>query len=244
MSEGSTAGLVLEDVRFAYPGGAAMRFDASVPAGGVCIVTGPSGSGKSTLLALVAGFETPDAGRVLIGGEDWTGAEPAARPLTVIFQEHNLFPHLDAATNVALGIAPRRRIGAEDRRAAEEALARVGLEGKAARLPGELSGGERQRAALARAVLRERPLLLLDEPFAALGPALARDMLALVVRIARERGVTVLLVTHQPLAATDHATHVLFLAEGRVHAAGEPSLLMGDDPVVRAYLHGDAGEGA
>ena len=228
----------LDEARFSYGSGVDLRFDVAVPSGAISVVTGPSGSGKSTLLALVAGFEEPQAGRVMIGGRDWTGTDPAERPVTMIFQEHNLFDHLDVASNVALGIAPRRRVTAADRDAAQASLARVGLAGKGDRLPSALSGGERQRAALARAVLRERPVLLLDEPFGALGPALAREMLELVASLASERAATVLLVTHQPLAALGVATHAVFLAEGRVHASGTPDLLTGDDPVVRAYLGG------
>ena len=228
--------VVLADVRFAHLGGPEMSFDVAVESGALALVTGPSGSGKSTLLDLVAGFETPESGRVLIEGHDWTEAEPGERPITAIFQEHNLFAHLDAATNVALGIAPRRRIRAEDRARAKDALARVGLDGKGDRLPGSLSGGERQRVALARALLRDRPVLLLDEPFAALGPAMQDEMLDLVSAIRAERGATVLLVTHQPQAAARVATDVVFLNEGRVHRRGGPDILAGDDKVVRDYL--------
>ena len=219
-----------------------MLFDADVPEGSLCLVTGPSGSGKSTLLALVAGFEEPSAGRILIGGRDWTGREPGERPVTMVFQEHNLFPHLDIETNVALGVAPRRRIAREDHQRTVEALERVGLGGMGQRFPGELSGGERQRAALARAVLRDRPVLLLDEPFAALGPALRAEMLGLVASIGMERSATVLLVSHQPLDAAHVASHVLFLDEGRVHAFGPPGLLSKRDSVIETYL-GSASRG-
>ena len=231
------AGVGLDEVAFSHRGEAPlMRFDAQVPSGALCLVTGPSGSGKSTLLALVAGFETPSAGRIVIGEEDWTGREPGERPVTVVFQEHNLFPHLDVATNVVLGIGPRRRVTPDDRERTEDALARVGLGGKGGRLPGELSGGERQRAALARAVLRDQPVLLLDEPFAALGPALRSEMLELVASVAAERSATVLLVTHQPLDAQSVATYALFLNEGTVHRAGSPAVLDERDGVIDTYL--------
>lgn len=225
----------MEAVAFAHPGGAPMAFDLALPAGAFALLTGPSGSGKSTLLSLLAGFEAPSAGRVVLAGDDVTARPPAERPVTVVFQEHNTFPHLDVVTNVALGIAPRR-IRPEHRRAAEAALERVGLGGYGARLPGSLSGGERQRVALARAALRDRPVLLLDEPFAALGPALRADMLGLVAGLAAERGATVLMVTHDPLEAMDRASHAVVLDGGRVHAVGPPALLTGDDPVVRSYL--------
>ena len=226
----------MDDVRFAHPGGPEMRFDLSIEAGALAIVTGPSGSGKSTLLDLVAGFEEPRSGRVVIAGREWSGVEPGERPVTMIFQEHNLFAHLDAQTNVALGLAPRRRITNADRAAALEALERVGLTGKEDRLPGALSGGERQRVALARALVRDRSVLLLDEPFAALGPAMQDEMLDLVDGLRRERGSTILLVTHQPEVAVRVATEVVFLANGSVHLHGGGDVLASDDAIVRDYL--------
>ena len=181
------AGIVMDAVRFAHPGGAGMAFDLALPPRCFALLTGPSGSGKSTLLSLLAGFETPEAGTISLAGADVTGLPPAARPVTIVFQEHNTFLHLDVVTNVALGIAPRR-IGRADRERAQASLERVGLARYGTRLPGQLSGGERQRVALARAALRDRPVLLLDEPFAALGPALRADMLSLVAGLAAERG--------------------------------------------------------
>ena len=231
----ASGGIVLDGVAFAHPGGAPMRFDLALPPGCFALLTGPSGSGKSTLLSLVAGFEVPTAGGVRIAGRDVTASGPAERPVTIVFQEHNTFPNLDVLTNVALGIAPRR-IGRVDRERAEAALARVGLAGYGPRLPGQLSGGERQRVALARAALRDRPVLLLDEPFAALGPALRADMLGLVADLAAERGASVLMVTHDPLEAMARASHAVVLNEGRVHAVGTPDLLGSDDPVIRSYL--------
>ena len=150
-----------------------------VDASSITAMIGPSGSGKSTLLNLVAGFETPRSGRVLIGGRDVTALPPSARPVSMVFQENNLFAHLDVEKNVGLGRSPALRLTAEDRRAVAEALSRTGLAGKEKRLPRELSGGERQRVALARVLVRDRPVLLLDEPFASLGPALRDDMLEL-----------------------------------------------------------------
>ena len=233
---GTTDGIGMDRVEFAHAGGPPMRFDLLVPAGAFALLTGPSGSGKSTLLALVAGFETPRAGRIRLAGVDVGDRDPAERPVTVVFQEHNLFGGVDIATNVALGIAPNRRIRAADRKAAEDALERVGLGGFGARMPGTLSGGERQRVALARAALRDRPVLLLDEPFAALGPALRAEMLALVSRLAAERGSTVLMVTHDPLEAAPVASHAIVLSDGAVHAVGSPALLRSDDALIRSYL--------
>ena len=122
-----------------------MRFDLRVARGECVAVIGPSGAGKSTLLALIAGFEMPESGRILIAGEDVTGLPPARRPVTSLFQEHNLFPHLSAAANVGLGVDPGLRLDDAARARVSAALDQVGLAGFEARLPAQLSGGERQR---------------------------------------------------------------------------------------------------
>ena len=182
---------------------------------------GPSGSGKSTLLNLVAGFETPRAGRVLIGGADLSAEPPSARPVSMVFQENNLFAHLSVEQNVGLGRSPSLRLTETDRAAIAGALDRTGLAGKEKRLPRELSGGERQRVALARVLVRDRPVLLLDEPFASLGPALRDDMLDLVASVHAERGMTVLFVTHQPEDARRIGQDMVFLDNGLVAATGK-----------------------
>jgi thiamine transport system ATP-binding protein len=209
----------LDNIGFSY-GEAPMRFDVAFRPAAITALMGPSGSGKSTLLNLVAGFETPDSGRVLIGGEDVTALPPAARPVSMMFQENNLFAHLDVARNVGLGRSPSLRLTAEDKTAIAEALERTGLAGKEHRLPRELSGGERQRVALARILVRNRPVLLLDEPFGSLGPALRADMLELLVGVQAERRMTVLFVTHQPEDARRVADDMVFLEDGAVAAAG------------------------
>jgi thiamine transport system ATP-binding protein len=209
----------LDDITFSY-GEAPMRFDVAFRPAAITALMGPSGSGKSTLLNLVAGFETPAAGRVLIGSADVTALPPAARPVSMMFQENNLFAHLDVGSNVGLGRSPSLRLAPEDRAAIAEALERTGLAGKEHRLPRELSGGERQRVAIARILVRNRPVLLLDEPFGSLGPALREDMLQLLTEVQAERKMTVLFVTHQPEDARRVADDMVFLESGAIAAAG------------------------
>jgi thiamine transport system ATP-binding protein len=230
-------GVVLDDVRFDYDD-MRMLFSAVIPAGAFLGVIGPSGAGKSSLLNLIAGFETPLSGRILMDGIDYTGAPPQDRPVTMLFQENNLFFHLDVFTNVALGISPSLKLGDEDRAALAAALARVGLSGMERRRPREMSGGERQRAAIARALVRRRPILLLDEPFAALGPALRHDMLQLVRDLRDERGLTVIFVTHNPGDAERAATHTAFVEGGRIVALRPtPAFFSARDvPGLAAYL--------
>ena len=213
------AGVELDSVTFQYED-MRMQFDLQVQDGEFLALIGPSGAGKSTLLALIAGFERAATGRILIGGRDVTHERPAVRPVTMLFQDHNLFAHLDVAANVGLGIHPGLRLSAADRSRVEAALAQVGLDGLAHRLPSQLSGGERQRVALARSLVRDRPVLLLDEPFAALGPALRREMLDLVRALQAARGLTVLLVSHQPDDAVYAATRTAFVYQGRVRQVG------------------------
>jgi thiamine transport system ATP-binding protein len=227
----------LEGVEFRYED-LLMRFDLRVPQGSLTAVIGPSGGGKSTLLNLIAGFETPLAGRIRIGGVEMTGLPPSARPVSMIFQDNNVFAHLTLWENAALGVSPSLRLSDAEGGRVDAALARVGLGGLMKRKPAEVSGGERQRVAIARALLRDRPVLLLDEPFAALGPALRRDMLDLVSGFRREHGLTVLMVTHQPEDARYAASHTVFVGEGRVVAMGETKAMFmrADLPELREYL--------
>lgn len=209
----------LDKIRFSY-GSTAMEFDTVFAAGRITALMGASGSGKSTLLNLVAGFERPDSGDLLIGGQDVTGQGPAQRPVSMVFQENNLFAHLTVAQNVGLGRSPSLRLTGDDKARVADALQQTGLQGKDARVPSELSGGERQRVALARVLVRDRPVLLLDEPFASLGPALREDMLELLSRLHAAFEMTVIFVTHQPQDARRLASSITFLEGGKVVAVG------------------------
>jgi len=233
----TTKGLSVENVRFDYED-MRMLFDLSVPRGEFLAIVGPSGAGKSTLLDLIAGFADPLEGRIAWDGQNLGGRPPSERPLSILFQEHNLFNHLDVRTNVALGVSPKLVLSGAEQDSVTRSIERVGLSGFERRLPGELSGGERQRVGLARMLVRDRPLLLLDEPFGALGPQLKRDMLGLLADLHRERGFTVLLVTHDPADAKAAATHVALVHDGRILLKKQTREFFAttDSPELAAYL--------
>ena len=149
-----------------------LRADWQVEAGARVAVIGPSGAGKTTLLEAIAGFRDLAAGRIFWDGRDISRDAPGARPIAMLFQDGNLFPHLSVAQNAGLGLRPDLRLTPAQWGRVRQALARVGLEGLEMRRSAELSGGQQSRAALARVLLQSKPLLLLDEPFAALGPVL------------------------------------------------------------------------
>jgi len=198
---------------------------------------GPSGGGKSTLLSAIAGFKAPDAGRVLYNELDITKTAPADRPIALLFQDHNLFPHLSVEKNIALGLHPSLRLSAAELEIVQDALRRVGLHGQGAKMPSELSGGQQQRVALARCLLRERPVLCLDEPFAALGPALKHEMLDLVAEIVDGTKATLLMVTHQPEDASYITDQTVLVAEGMAHPPTDTAKLLKNPPVALArYL--------
>jgi thiamine transport system ATP-binding protein len=200
-------------------------------------VIGPSGAGKSTLLLAIAGFLAPARGRLTWQGQDMAPLTPGERPVSILFQDQNLFPHLTLAQNLGLGLSPRLRLTPAEAARIDAALDRAGLPGMGARKPGTLSGGQQSRAALARTLLRARPVLLLDEPFAALGPALKADMLGLVTEIAAETSALVLMVTHDPADARGFADRTILVSEG---IAAQPlptdALFRNPPQALREYL--------
>lgn len=211
--------------------------DFTIPTGARVALIGPSGAGKSTLLGAIAGFQEPDSGRVLWNGDVLTGLAPGERPVSILFQDNNLFPHLTAAENVGVGVRPGLRLDAADRNRVAQALERVGLAGLEDRKPGQLSGGQAARVALARALLRHKPLMLLDEPFGALGPALRVEMLDLLAELVDETGATLLIVSHEPDDAKRIADQVVFVADGRAHAPAATDEIFADPPAaLAAYL--------
>lgn len=217
--------------------GFSLAADLSVARGRRVAVLGPSGAGKSTLLAAIAGFLPLSAGRILWDGDELSTLPPGARPVSILFQDNNLFPHLTAEQNVALGLRPSLRLTEGETTRVQAALVRVGLAGLGNRRPAELSGGQQGRVALARALLRSRPILLLDEPFAALGPALKAEMLELVHSITTDSGATLLMVTHDPRDAETISEEVILVANGRADPPRPTAEILANPPeALRQYL--------
>lgn len=203
----------------------------------ITALMGASGSGKSTLLSAIAGFLSPTSGRIMISGQTLTGQAPGARPLSILFQDQNLFPHLTVAQNTGLGLRPDLNLSSDQVDARDAMLERVGLTGMGGRLPRDLSGGQQSRAALARALVRGRPWLLLDEAFSALGPALRNEMLDLLHDTAQDQGLSVLMVTHDPADARRIADETAIVTAGDV-TAPLPTQALFDNPTpaLRSYL--------
>ncbi len=203
-----------------------MRFSLSVTQGEQIAVLGPSGAGKSTLLNLVAGFLIPASGTITIAGEDHTHTTPSQRPVSMLFQENNLFTHLTVRQNIGLGLNPGLKLNRDQQHKLEQIAETMGLESLLARQPEQLSGGQRQRVALARCLVREQPVLLLDEPFSALDPALRQEMLALVQDVCRRQQLTLLMVSHSVEDAARIAERSLVIADGRIAWDGNTDELL------------------
>ncbi len=212
--------------------GASKRFGTTVAVDDVSLsaergaffaLLGPSGCGKTTLLRMIAGFEAPDSGRIVIDGVDVTALPPYARPVNMMFQSYALFPHMDVAGNIAFGLRQerlgRQRIAAR----VEEMLTLVQMAGYARRRPHELSGGQRQRVALARALAKMPKLLLLDEPLAALDRKLRAETRLELVGIQERVGTTFLVVTHDQEEALSMASCVAVMDRGHVVQTGAPA---------------------
>ncbi|WP_135502347.1 ATP-binding cassette domain-containing protein [Roseovarius aestuariivivens] len=214
-----------------------LQADLEIPAQSKVAVIGPSGAGKSTLIEAIAGFLPVETGHLLWNGREITNDHPSTRPVAMLFQDGNLFQHLTLAQNVALGLHPDLRLSPDDQKKVDAALDRVGLAGFERRKPADLSGGQRSRAALARVLVQRRGMLLLDEPFAALGPALRAEMLDLVSELVSETSATLLMVSHDPQDARRITNLAVLVAEGR---AAKPvdteQLLNNPPPVLRKYL--------
>jgi putative spermidine/putrescine transport system ATP-binding protein len=196
--------------------------DLEVRRGEFFTMLGPSGSGKTTTLRLIAGFERPDSGQVLLGGEDVAQKPPYDRDVNTVFQDYALFPHMTVAQNVEYGLKVKRVAKAERSTRVEEALQTVRLPGFGDRKPAQLSGGQRQRVALARALINHPRVLLLDEPLGALDLKLRQEMQIELKRIQQEVGITFVYVTHDQEEALTMSDRIAVFSQGRIDQVGSP----------------------
>jgi putative spermidine/putrescine transport system ATP-binding protein len=212
--------------------------DLEIARGEFFTLLGPSGSGKTTCLRLIAGFERPDAGRVVLGGRDVTALPPAERDVNTVFQDYALFPHMTVAANVAYGLRVKRVARAERDRRVADALAMVRLEGFGERRPGQLSGGQRQRVALARALVNRPRVLLLDEPLGALDLKLRQQLQVELKRIQQDVGITFVYVTHDQEEALTMSDRIAVVDGGRIVQVGTPRAVYErpDSPFVAGFV--------
>jgi putative spermidine/putrescine transport system ATP-binding protein len=221
-----TAAIELRDVARTFGAVVALdRVSFAIAPGEFFALLGPSGSGKTTCLRLIAGFDQPDAGRVLLGGEDVTDAPPYARDVNTVFQDYALFPHMSVADNVAYGLRIRGIDARERRSRAREMLELVRLGELGARRPYELSGGQRQRVALARALINRPKVLLLDEPLGALDLRLREEMQTELKGLQQRLGITFVFVTHDQGEALSMADRVAVFSQGRIEQLDTPRAL-------------------
>jgi len=207
----------------AYPVVAVDRVDLDVRDGEFFSMLGPSGSGKTTTLRMIAGFEQPTAGRILLHGRDVTGVPPFDRDVNTVFQDYALFPHLSVADNVAYGLMVRKVPKAERSKRVADALRMVRLEGYDKRKPAQLSGGQRQRVALARALVNRPRVLLLDEPLGALDLKLREEMQIELKSIQQQVGITFIYVTHDQEEALTMSDRIAVFNAGRIEQLGSPA---------------------
>jgi putative spermidine/putrescine transport system ATP-binding protein len=196
------------------------KVDLEIADGEFFAMLGPSGSGKTTVLRMIAGFERPDSGRVELAGQDVTDQPPFLRDVNTVFQDYALFPHMSVLANIEYGLKVKG-VGKDERVArAEKALARVRLSGLGERKPSQLSGGQRQRIALARALVNEPKVLLLDEPLGALDLKLRQEMQVELKQLQREVGITFIFVTHDQEEALTMADRIAVFNLGRIEQMG------------------------
>lgn len=204
--------------------------------GEIFALLGASGCGKSTLLRMLAGFEQPTAGQIVLDGVDLSSVPPYQRPINMMFQSYALFPHMTVEQNIAFGLKQDKLPKAEITARVAEMLSLVHMQEFAKRKPHQLSGGQRQRVALARCLVREQPVLLLDEPFSALDPALRQEMLTLVAEVCREKQLTLLMVSHSVEDAARIASRSIVVADGRIAWQGKTDDLLSGNASASALL--------
>lgn len=204
------------NTHFYYPNHP-MQFDLHIKPQEKVAIIGKSGEGKSTLLNLIAGFELAASGDIWLEGKNHSFTLPHQRPVSMLFQDNNLFAHLNVLQNIALGLKPSLKQSKQEQEQVKQIARAVGLGDLLQRLPKELSGGQKQRVALARCLLRNKPILLLDEPFSALDPILRLEILNLLMKLCEEKGLTLLLVTHQPDELKGKIDRILSIENGKIY---------------------------
>lgn len=197
--------------------------DLNVKQGEFFSILGPSGCGKTTMLRLIAGFETTDAGKVVIQGQSMTNVPPYRRPVNTVFQSYALFNHLNVWDNVAFGLRLKKIRRAEIQSRVQEALELVKMEGLRSRVPSQLSGGQQQRVALARALVNRPAVLLLDEPLGALDLKLRKEMQVELSNLHKEVGLTFIMVTHDQEEALSLSDRIAVMNQGKIEQIGSPS---------------------
>ncbi|MDO6684516.1 MULTISPECIES: thiamine ABC transporter ATP-binding protein [unclassified Agarivorans] len=202
------------------------HYQLEVNPGEVVALLGASGCGKSTLLELIAGFVPASSGSLSWLGEDLLNLPIKQRPVTSLFQHHNLFHHLSIEQNIALGLSPSLKLNAQQREQLSQIANNLGIAGLLNKRPDQVSGGQQQRAALARCLVRQQPILLLDEPFSALDPMLRLECLELVKQLAEEWQLAVIMVTHQWQDAQRVAERVAFIEAGTTRQFASPAELL------------------
>ncbi|MDO5646779.1 ABC transporter ATP-binding protein [Paracoccus sp. (in: a-proteobacteria)] len=215
--------LTLNHIRKSF-GGTTVLHDVNItmPAGKFTALLGPSGCGKSTLLRLIAGFDSPDSGQILLDGRDIVTLAPAERNVSMVFQNYALFPHLSVAQNILFGLAVRRTPAAEQDRILGQVAPMVGLDTLLDRKPGQLSGGQQQRVALARAIVSERPVCLMDEPLSNLDAKLRAEMRVEIRALQQRLGLTMVYVTHDQVEAMTMADRIVVMNGGHVDQIATP----------------------
>jgi sn-glycerol 3-phosphate transport system ATP-binding protein len=199
------------------------RIDFRVESGELLALLGPSGCGKSTTLRLIAGLDTPTAGRIVIDGRDVTALPPAKRQLSMVFQSYALFPHLNVADNIIFGLSVRGVRKAEQRDRLDKVVELLGLSHLLERRPSQLSGGQQQRVALGRALIAETRVCLMDEPLSNLDAKLRQEMRTEIRALQRRLGITMVFVTHDQSEAMSMADRVILMRNGRIEQNGAPA---------------------
>lgn len=212
-------GLVIDRLSFEYSD-QCFEFTLEVNQGDTLALIGPSGAGKSTLLHMIAGLIPPSAGQLAFDGKSLISLAPYQRPISMLFQDNNLFSHLTVEQNIGLGVNPSLKLTEAEKQVVRQVASDVGLADKLSQMPLALSGGQRQRVALARCCAQRKPLWLLDEPFSALDPELRLEMLSLVKQLANQHNLTVIMVTHQVSDALRIADSFGYVEQGNLCHSG------------------------